>query len=59
MVALAVATFIGWGCLMGASEVVESLRTGVLNNRKKDLTSLQQSSPSSTGPWSASTRRQL
>ena len=34
MVALAVATFIGWGCLMGASEVVESLRTGVLNNRK-------------------------
>lgn len=34
MVALAVATFIGWGCLMGASEVVESLRTGVLDNRK-------------------------
>jgi len=34
LAALAVATLIGWGCLMGATEVVESLRTGVLNNRK-------------------------
>ena len=34
MQALAVAALIGWGCLMGATEVVESLRTGVLNNRK-------------------------
>jgi len=34
MAALAVAALIGWGCLMGATEVVESLRTGVLNNRK-------------------------
>ena len=32
--ALGVAALIGWGCLMGATEVVESLRTGVLNNRK-------------------------
>lgn len=34
MAALAVAALIGWGCLVGATEVVESLRTGVLNNRK-------------------------
>lgn len=34
MAALAVAALIGWGCLMGATEVVESLRTGVLSNRK-------------------------
>ncbi|MEJ1170087.1 hypothetical protein [Variovorax sp. CCNWLW235] len=34
MQALAVVALIGWGCLMGATEVVESLRTGVLNNRK-------------------------
>lgn len=34
MVALAVAALIGWGCLMGATEVVESLHTGMLNNRK-------------------------
>ena len=34
MVALAVAASIGWGCFVGATEVVESLHTGVLNNRK-------------------------
>ncbi|MFY0479536.1 hypothetical protein [Achromobacter marplatensis] len=34
MVALAVAALIGWGCFVGATEVVESLQTGVLNNRK-------------------------
>lgn len=34
MAALAVAALIGWGCLIGAVEVVESVRTGVLNNRK-------------------------
>lgn len=34
MAVLAVAALIGWGCLVGATEVVESLRTGVLNNRK-------------------------
>ncbi|WP_422098461.1 hypothetical protein [Variovorax sp.] len=34
MAALVVAALIGWGCLVGAIEVVESLRTGVLNNRK-------------------------
>ncbi|WP_295988779.1 hypothetical protein [uncultured Variovorax sp.] len=34
MVALAVAALIGWGCLMGATEVLEGLRTGVLDNRK-------------------------
>ncbi|PIF78821.1 hypothetical protein CLU95_6020 [Variovorax sp. 54] len=34
MQALAVAALIGWGCLVGATEVAESLRTGVLNNRK-------------------------
>ena len=32
--ALGVAALIGWGCFIGATEVVESLRTGVLNNRK-------------------------
>ena len=32
--ALGVAALIGWGCVIGATEVVESLRTGVLNNRK-------------------------
>lgn len=32
--ALVVAALIGWGGLMGAIEVLESLRTGVLNNRK-------------------------
>ena len=32
--ALGVAALIGWGCLVGATEVVEGLRTGVLNNRK-------------------------
>lgn len=34
MAALVVAALISWGCLMGVTEVVESLRTGVLNNRK-------------------------
>ncbi|MCY1370318.1 hypothetical protein D3C87_869490 [compost metagenome] len=34
MAALAVAALIGWGCLIGATEVVEGVRTGVLNNRK-------------------------
>lgn len=34
MAGLAVAALIGWGCLVGATEVVESVRTGVLNNRK-------------------------
>lgn len=34
MAALAVAALIGWGCHIGATEVVESVRTGVLNNRK-------------------------
>ena len=32
--ALAIAALIGWGCIIGAAEVVESLRSGVLNNRK-------------------------
>ena len=34
MVALAVAALIGWGCFVGATEVVESLHTGLLNNHK-------------------------
>ncbi len=34
MAALVVAAVIGWGCFMGATELAESLRTGVLNNRK-------------------------
>lgn len=34
MAALAVTALIGWGCLVGATEVMESLRTGVLSNRK-------------------------
>lgn len=34
MAALAIAALIGWGCIIGATEVVENLRTGVLNNRK-------------------------
>ncbi|MFC4278310.1 hypothetical protein [Achromobacter aloeverae] len=34
MAALAVAALIGWGCFVGATEVVESLHTGVLDNRK-------------------------
>ncbi len=31
---LFVAALIGWGCLIGASELLDSLRTGVLDNRK-------------------------
>ncbi|GER13233.1 hypothetical protein VHAB30_44170 [Variovorax boronicumulans] len=43
MAALAVATLIGWGCLIGAIEVVESVRTGVLNNRKgPDILAVEQ-----------------
>ncbi|WP_447787552.1 hypothetical protein [Variovorax boronicumulans] len=43
MAALAVATLIGWGCLVGAIEVVESVRTGVLNNRKgPDILAVEQ-----------------
>jgi hypothetical protein len=34
MAAIAAAALIGWGCLIGATEVVESVRTGELNNRK-------------------------
>jgi len=34
LAALAVATLIGWGCLMAATEVLEGLRTGALDNRK-------------------------
>lgn len=34
MAALAVAALIVCGCLTGATEVAEGLRTGVLNNRK-------------------------
>ena len=32
--ALVVAALIGWGCVVGASELLDSLRTGVLDNRK-------------------------
>ncbi|MET4577419.1 hypothetical protein [Ottowia thiooxydans] len=43
MAALAVAVLIGWGCLIGATEVVESVRTGVLNNRKgTDILAIEQ-----------------
>ncbi|MDQ7957856.1 MAG: hypothetical protein RET84_18235 [Pseudomonadota bacterium] len=31
---LIVAALIGWGCLIGASELLDGLRTGVLDNRK-------------------------
>ncbi|RZL64828.1 MAG: hypothetical protein EOP81_06990 [Variovorax sp.] len=34
MAALAIAALIGWGCVIGATEVVESVRSGMLNNRK-------------------------
>lgn len=32
--ALVVAALIGWGCLICASELLDGLRTGVLDNRK-------------------------
>lgn len=32
--ALGVAALIGWGCFVGTSELLDSLRTGVLDNRK-------------------------
>ena len=34
LVALAVAGLIGWGCVIGAREVLHGLDIGVLNNRK-------------------------
>ena len=34
LVALAVAGLIGWGCVIGAREVLHGLDVGMLNNRK-------------------------